>query len=145
MRSLSEVKQKKNELMTEAMTALYFPSAKRKTTAGIAGAGFAMLSTIGTFMAANGDIFDNAKDIINNVYGKLFAVVTALAAFMILIFTIMWMVSTDPRTAAEAKQRVKQVIIAWILACCIGGIVNFVTKNTKDYNYTAGKSSSKTK
>ena len=75
----------------------------------------------------------------------MFAVVTALAAFMILIFTIMWMVSTDPRTAAEAKQRVKQVIIAWILACCIGGIVNFVTKNTKDYNYTAGKSSSKTK
>lgn len=134
MRSLSEVKQKKNELMTEAMTALYFPSAKRKTTAGIAGAGFAMLSTIGTFMAKD-DIFVNAEDIINKVFKKVFALVTALAAFMILIFGIMWMVSTDPRSALEAKSRIKQVIIAWILVACINGIVTFVSDNTEKYNY----------
>lgn len=130
MRSLKEgvqfLKETKNEGMAEAAMMLYCPTDKqKKAVAAYVGSG-TVLGMMMPVLAGGQELSDGIKGILHDIFKWIFGITTALAALLILIAFIQYMVSSDPQTAHMAKSRIFKILFAWIAINCIGTIVTIV-------------------
>jgi hypothetical protein len=149
MRSLKEgvqfLKEAKNEGVTEAMTMIYCPTPEqKKAMMKYVGVG-SVLGCIMPVMASGTEgetLSKGINKLLNHLFGWIFGITTSLAALLILIAFIQYMVSSDPQTAHMAKSRIFKIIFAWIAINCIGTIIKVITDLATDaggqYQYNAG-------
>lgn len=96
--------------------------------AGAGALGMVATSAIPSVLAA-GDTMSNIanafKEMFKKVYAAMLAVVTAIATILCAICLIMRMTSKNPKTAEEATQWIKRIIITWLCFMLLSVFVNF--------------------
>lgn len=67
-----------------------------------------------------------AVDLMSGPIGIVTGVVSSLGAVMILVAIAQYMMSDDPQAGAQAKNRIKIILIAWVALLCTTLIANMV-------------------
>lgn len=110
--------------------------------ASVAGFGATALATIGTVLAEpttaaaaahdkivnSNDIFENAGNFMNSLYGKIFGLTTMIAVLVATIALVMRMFSSNQKTVDTANAWLKRIIVCWILINSMTFIVNYLGK-----------------
>lgn len=109
--------------------------------ASVAGFGATALATVGTVLAepttaaasrdsivTSNDIFENAGNFMNSLYGKIFGLTTMIAVLVATIALVMRMFSSNQKTVDTANAWLKRIIVCWILINSMTFIVNYLGK-----------------
>lgn len=77
-------------------------------------------------IVTSGDIFVNAGNMMNNLYGKIFGLTTMIAVLVATIALVMRMFSSNQKTVDTANAWLKRIIVCWILINSMTFIVNYL-------------------
>lgn len=107
--------------------------------AGFSMAYFTMLN-MGVIAFADDDIAtlgERITGIVSELYTATFAVVTVLAALLIVIALVVRMTANQQK-AAQATSWLTRILICYALINCIGIIFSVIDNTTKDMGFTPG-------
>ena len=91
-----------------------------------------MLNSASPANAADGDIFDKAAGIMNDIYGAIAGISSVTAGCVATVCLFLMFFSKNQRTVDESIQWLKRIFIIWLAIILMSSILKFFSQRLLD-------------